>query len=91
MDRVMDRVMGESCQLCGLEYDEVWWAPTDVFDKVRDEFTLLCPVCFEFLARTKGIRLCWVPYERDVADEAVEFDTAAAFAAWRNRSKEISG
>ena len=52
----------ESCDFCGKDYDTVY----TVSDKLWEQITginngsgLFCPICFDKMARQKGIELYW--------------------------------
>ena len=56
------RKQGELCRNCNHRYLTIWRAPDDLWKKVtsiQDESGLLCPKCFDKLARDKGIDLYW--------------------------------
>lgn len=50
---------GERCQKCNSPYMTVWWAPDDLWEKVSGSYNLLCPRCFDAMARGKGVYLHW--------------------------------
>jgi len=53
--------MSERCRNCGKLYLTVWRAPDRLWELVtgKKETGLLCPICFDRLARQKGIELYW--------------------------------
>ena len=64
---------GERCQVCGMNYLIVWKAPDSLWLELtgrRDGSGLICPQCFDILAREKGIELYWVCAESEFLDWA---------------------
>jgi hypothetical protein len=74
---------GETCQQCNAAYREVWWAPDDVWNEVSGDYNLLCPGCFDQLAREKGIYLHWgcKAEEYPLETEILALETRAISAA----------
>lgn len=56
-----ERYLGEKCEHCGKRYLTCWLAPDYVWHAVtgHDEEGLLCPNCFDEMARNKGVILAW--------------------------------
>ena len=50
------------CELCKHEYHIAWDAPDHIWQTISghtDNSGLLCPTCFDTLARLKGVILIW--------------------------------
>lgn len=54
----------EFCHRCGVRMPLVWRAPDPLWAEVGSEWGVLCPKCFDELARRKGLGvLLWEPRE----------------------------
>ena len=52
----------EFCHRCGLLQPVIWHAPDALWEQVSEDWGVLCPKCFDELARRKGVPLLvWVP------------------------------
>jgi hypothetical protein len=59
----------EFCGRCGRRVDQIWTAPDPLFAVLHGSLRgCLCLVCFDRLARARGVLLRWVPV--DLRDEA---------------------
>lgn len=55
-----ERDSGELCAICGKRYLTVWKAPDVLWTALmRPHAGLVCPVCFDQLARSNGVSLYW--------------------------------
>lgn len=52
-------VTGLKCEYCGCFYFETWNAPDAIWGIISNEYNLLCPQCFDELAREKGLTIVW--------------------------------
>jgi len=56
------RKKGELCRFCDKRYLTVWRAPDYLWEKmtgIKNGSGLMCPKCFDELARKEGIELYW--------------------------------
>lgn len=77
----MEEEEGEKCQICGTNYLAVWKAPNSLWLKVtgyEESSGLMCPQCFDALAREKGIGLYWVCAESEFPNGAGSAGSAAS-------------
>ena len=62
------REQGELCMKCNKRYSTVWKTPDGLWEKVvgfTNESGLMCPNCFDKLAKSRGIYLYWECSEKD--------------------------
>lgn len=54
----------ETCKICEKQYLAIWRCPDELWAKVlrtsiRNGLILICPECFNRMAKEKGIELYW--------------------------------